>query len=166
VREWRSYEGIVSWAVPLFRSTDPLRKNDVLASKLLFALLAIAVIEQLVVSSIVRTSHSPKPVGTEDVWISIAVWAPLVLGWLAIGGCYYAIRKGKPWAKLLVLTLFLWRVYSTTFLPGYIMAGIVLNRLPEGWQLVTLLKVALNIAALVLMFKKPRIVALIGTSYV
>lgn|GEM_PF-5265332 len=149
--------------MPLLRSANPLRKNDVLASNLLFAFLAIAVVEQLVVSSIVRTSHPSKPVGTEDVWVNVALWAPLVLGWLAIGSCYYAIRKGKPWAKLLVLALFLWRVYSTTFLPGYILAGIAFNRLPEGLQLVTLLKVALNLAALVLMFKKPRVAAPSGT---
>lgn len=142
--------------MPILRSTDPLRKNDVLASNLLFAFLAFAIAEQLLATGIVRMSAPSKLGETESMWVNVAVWAPLVLGWLAIGACYYAIRKGKLWAKLLVLALFLWRAYSTTFLPGYTLAGIVFNRLPEAWQLVTLLKVVLNLAALGLMFRKPR----------
>lgn len=151
--------------MPLFRSIDPLRKNDVLASNLLLAFLAIAIAEQLVISSIVRTAHPAQSIGTADVWVNVAVWLPLVLGWVAFGGCCYAIRKGMLWAKLLVLALFLWRVYSTTFLPGYILAGLVLNHLLEGGQLLPLVKVLLNLAALVLMFKKSR-VAPSSTSYV
>jgi hypothetical protein len=151
--------------VPLFRSLDPLRKNDVLASNLLFALLAISIVEQLVVTAFVRTANLPNPASAEDVWISVLVWCPLVLGWIMAGTCYYAIRKGMQWAKLLVLALFLGKVYFTTSLPDYILAGIALTHLLEGWQLLTLLKVLLNLAALVLMFKKPQ-AAPSSTSYV
>lgn len=144
--------------MPLLRSTDPLRKNDVLASNLLFAFLAISIVEQLVVTGILssRETVSPSPSGTEDFWVLAAVWVPLVLGWVVLAVVCYAVRRGQLWAKLLVLTLFFWRVFNATSLSNYLLAGVAFNQPLGGWQLLTLLKVVLNLAALVLMFKKPR----------
>lgn len=85
------------------------------------------------------------------------MWAPVVLGWATLAAVCYAAQRGKLWAKLLVLALFLWRIWGATFLPGYILAGIPLNRWPVSWHLVLLFKIMLNLAALVLMFRKPRV---------
>lgn len=118
--------------MPLLHVTDPLRKHDVLASNLLFAFLTIAISEQLILTSLVhsREASSPHPIGSESLWVRVAVWAPLVLGWAAFAGVCYAVQKGKLWAKFLVLARFLWSVWGATFLPGYILAGVPLNRWP------------------------------------
>jgi hypothetical protein len=156
--ECRRYKVLVSWAVPLLHATDPLRKNDLLASNLLFAFLTISIGEQLIITSLVRSrgAVSPHPIGAESLWVSVAVWAPLLLGWATFASVCYAVQKGKLWAKFLVLALFLWRAGSATFLPGYILAGVPLNRWPGSWQLLILFKIMLNLAALILMFKKPQ----------
>jgi hypothetical protein len=152
--------------VPLLRSSDPLRKNDVLASKLLFGVLAITLVEQLVIASTRRlyvdTPAHPAPSGLTALTMNAAIWLPVALGMILIGGCYYAIRKGKLWAKVLVLVLFLWRTYSSTSLPDGVVAGITFQDL-LGWPLITLTKVMLNIVALVLMFTKSREVVPSGT---
>jgi hypothetical protein len=140
---------------------DP-RKNDVLASNLLFCFLAISVVEQFVLASMhhfyMDLPNGSKLSSLEMTSVGAAIWLPRVIGWAAFGSCCYAVRRGKLWAKVLVLVLFIWRSYSSTNLPHGIFAGVVVKDLPN-WSLVIVLKAMLNVAALVLMFRKPRVAA-------
>jgi hypothetical protein len=138
------------------------RKNDVLASNLLFCSLTISVVEQFVLARMhhfyMDLPNGSKLSGLEMTSVSAAIWLPQVLGWAAFGWCCYAVRKGKQWAKVLVLVLFVWRLYSSTNLPDSVFAGVIVKDLPN-WSLVVALKIILNVAALVLMFRKPQVTA-------
>jgi hypothetical protein len=103
--------------MPLLSSPNPLHKNDVLASNLLFGVLAITLVEQFMIATArrpyVETPTQPAPSILTELTINAAIWLPVALGMILIGGCYYAIRKGKLWTKVLLLVLFLWRTYSS-----------------------------------------------------
>jgi hypothetical protein len=147
----------LSSTVPLLHSSNLLRKNDVLGSNILFGVLAITLVEQFIIAtthrSYVETPTQPAASILTALTINAAIWLPVALGMILIGGCYYAIRKGKLWAKVLVL--FLWCTYSSTSLPDGVVAGIIFSQL-FSWPLITLTKAVFNIAALVLMFTKSR----------
>jgi len=136
------------------------RKNDTLAANLLFGVLAISVVEQFVLASMYHfymdLPNGSKLSGVEMTSVSAAIWLPQVIGWVAIGSCYYAVRKGKQWAKMMLLVLFIWRLYSSTYLPGSVFAGVTVKDQPN-WSLVAAFKVLLNVAALILMFRKPQV---------
>jgi hypothetical protein len=85
--------------VPLLHSSDPLRKNDVLASNLLFAALAIFLGEQLLWAYLAHwyLETSPLPNPFRKTWFV----TPLVLALLA-GAFFYAIRRGMFRAKMVV----------------------------------------------------------------
>jgi hypothetical protein len=140
---------------------DAPSKNDILASNLLFGVLAITFVERLIDASrlgfYVHIPGQPTSITT-----ALAVWLPLLLGMALAGGCYYAVRKGQLWAKLLVVAAFLWTLYITTSLQDGILVGVSLKHL-LGWALVTWVKTALTLTALVLMFKRSRVVAPSGT---
>jgi hypothetical protein len=138
-----------------------LRKDDVLASNLLFGFLAISVVEQFVLASMLHfyleLPNGSKLSSVEMTSVSAAIWLPQVIGWVAISSCYYAVRKGKQWAKVLVLVLFVWRLYSSTYLADSVFAGVIIRGQPNWSSLVAAFKVMLNVAALVLMFRKPQV---------
>jgi FtsH-binding integral membrane protein len=145
--------------VPLLHSSDPLRKNDVLASNLLFAALAIFLGEQLLWAYLahwyLETSPLPNPFG--KTWFV----TPLVLALLA-GAFFYAIRRGMFRAKMVVALVFAYLAYTGTHVQYGYVAGVAFYDL-LGYPLLVLLKDLLAPAALVLMFKKPRMVAPSGT---
>jgi uncharacterized membrane protein len=145
--------GLLSWVVPLFRATDPLRKNDVLASNLLFAILLLELCEHLfwVVIRYLYVSSEHNP-----LWPGSGIWLLVVT--LLKAAFYLAIRRGMLRAKVVMLVVCAYLTYAGThFHHGYF-AGIYFND-PWGYSLFVLLKTLMTLAALVLMFKKPHIVA-------
>ena len=181
-------------AGPLFSRRFPYpmttaTKDDVLASNLLFGVLAISLIEQLAAAYLrnqdvyVYTPGQTISVASPTNWfVTAAVWLPLLLGMLVAGGSYYAVRKGKRWAKLLVLVAFLWSMYSSTVVvhgqvgvlegaflwsmysstsrqDGLLLGVPVAHLL--SWALLAWFKAALTLAALVLMFWPARKAALL-----
>lgn len=140
---------------------DALNRNDVLASNLLFSVLAISLLEQLA-AAYLRNIYVYTPTqtislaGPTDWLVTATVWTPLLLGMLLAGLWYYLVRKGKLWAKIIVLVLFLWNAYSSTSIQDGVLLGVSLNHL-LSWALLAWLKAALTITALVLMFRKPRV---------
>jgi hypothetical protein len=147
--------------VPLLRSTDPLRKNDVLASNLLFTTLALSVAEQLFLAAYYY-------------WDQVAYvqldgfgrnWAVGQLLYALLQAAFYlAIRRGMFRAKVVVLLVCLYLAYTGTHLRHGFLAGIHFGDF-YPYSLPLLLRNLLTLAALVLMFTKPR-VASSSTSYV
>jgi hypothetical protein len=145
--------------VPLFRSTDPLRKNDILASNLLFATLLLELGERLFLLALAFFYMHAE---ADALWARSEGW--LLLAMLLKAAFYLAIRRGMFRAKAVVLLVCAYQAYtSTIFQYGYIV-GVNFHDL-WGYSLLVLLKDLLTLAALVLMFKKPR-VAPSNTSYV
>jgi hypothetical protein len=139
--------------MPLFRVTDPLRKNDVLASNLLFATLLLELGEQLF-WGVMRAVYIPD--APDPLWPGPGVW--LLLATLLKAAFYLAIRRGMLRAKAVVLVVCAYLAYTGThFHEGYF-AGIYFND-PWGYPLFVLLLDLLTLTALVLMFKKPQVVA-------
>lgn len=150
---------IVSWAVPLLHSTDPLRKNDVLVSNLLFLVLLLWLGQRASqwVAASVYASHYHVPATT-----SWQAELPMLLAFsLVKAGFYYAVRRSILWAKIVVVFACLGLAYAdTNWHQGHIL-GMNFTDLPR-YSLLVLVKNLLVLTALVLMFKKPQ-PALSGT---
>ena len=143
--------------MPLLYTTDPLRKNDVLASNLLFATLLLTVGEYLFRLSIVLSSTDTL---LPNSWAPVTWW---VVAWSLLflvlrAGLYYAVRRGILGAKLLVAFFFVASAYFTTNWRYRIVAGVSLYNM-EGYSWLALAEHLLAFAALVLMFKKPQVIA-------
>jgi hypothetical protein len=139
--------------VYILRDTDPLRKDDVLASNLLFATLLLWLGEQLVNVGLRVWFFPSEP---DPLWPGSAIWLLAVL--LLKAPFYLAIRHGMFRAKVVVLVVCAYIAYSGTH-PHYgYFAGINVGNF-WGWPLLVVLKNLLTLAALVLMFKKPQVVA-------
>ena len=138
--------------MPLLHATDPLRKNDVLASNLLFATLAISVAEQLFLAAYYYWDQVVY-VQLEGFGRNWLIWE--VLYTLLQIALYLAIRRGIFRAKMVVLLVCVYLAYVSTHLRHGFVAGV---RFPDFWDhsLLALLKDVLTLAALVLMFRKPR----------
>jgi hypothetical protein len=141
--------------VPLLPSAKPLRKNGVLASNLLFANLLLTVGEYLFRLSIIALDTGallPSPWAPVTWWV--VAWALLFL--VLRAGLYYAVRQGILGAKLLVAFFFIAAAYFTTNWRYRIVAGVSFHNL-EGYSWLALVDHLLALAALLLMFKKPRV---------
>lgn len=129
------------------------RKNDVLATNLLFVVLAISVGERLfwmLFSYLHPFSSNEALVGRGAL-----VWLLEVAAQVLV---YRAIRRGEQRAKLLTAGVCAFLAYTgTVFSQGYV--AWVAFRALWGWQLLMLLKDILTVLALLLMFSKPRMVA-------
>jgi hypothetical protein len=135
--------------VPFFNTPDPLCKNDVRASNLLFATLLLEIGEHLF-WVIMRLLYLP---GEHDpLWPGSGIWLLLVT--LLKTAFYLAIRRGMLRAKVVVLVVCAYLAYTGTHLHNGYFANIYLDD-PWGYSLLVLLKNLLLAAALVLMFKKP-----------
>jgi hypothetical protein len=147
--------------VPLLHATDPLRKNDVLASNLLFITLAISIAEQLFLAAYYYWDQVVY-VQLEGFGRNWVIWQLLYT--LLQAAFYVAIRRGMFRAKVVVLLVCVYLAYAGTHLRHGFLAGIYLG---DFWpySLPLLLRNLLTLAALVLMFKKPQ-VAPSSTSYV
>lgn len=135
------------------------RKNDILASNLLFITLAISIVEQLLLA----TYYYWDQAAYVRIEPSISKWVGGQLLWALLQAAfYYAIRRGMFRAKVVVALVGLYVVYTHSH--GWIayLANIHFADL-LGYPLVVLLKDLLTLAALVLMFTKPRAAALSGT---
>jgi hypothetical protein len=142
--------------VPLLRSTDPLRKNDVLASNLLFITLAISVAEQLFWLAFAYWDQVAYVIyvmpGTSSS--SRVVWQ--LLPALLQAAFYYAIRRGMFRAKVVVLLVCIYLAYKHIYpYRGYFTVVHIADL--WGYPVLVLLKDLLTLAALVLMFKKPQL---------
>lgn len=151
----------LSWAVPLLRSADPSRKNDVLASNLLFATLLLTVGEYLFRLSIIAFSTGTL---LPSSWTAITWW---VVGWCLLflglrAGLYHAVRQGVLGAKLLVTLFFISAAYFTTNWRYRVVAGVSFYEM-GGYSWLALVQHLLAVAALVVMFRKPRVTAPSGT---
>ncbi len=128
------------------------RKNDVLASNLLFVSLAISVAEQLFGAAYYYLNQTTY-VRLEP---SISQW----VGWqllitLLQAAFYYAIRRGMFRAKVVVALACLYVVYTRMHGWAAYLAHANFTDL-LGYPLLALLKNLLLLAALVPMFWKPR----------
>lgn len=140
--------------MPLLYATDPLRKNDVLASNLLFANLALSVAEQFFLAAYYYWDQVAyvQLQGFGRNWV---IWQ--MLSTLLQIAFYLAIRRGMFRAKAVVLLVCAYLAYTGTHLRHGFIAGI---HFPNFWDhsLLVLLKDLLVLAALALMFRKPRAV--------
>lgn len=69
---------------------------------------------------------------------------------------YRDICQGKQWAKVVVLLASLYYAYTGTQLAYGYLVGVAFRHF-DGWALLMLFRVLLTLAALVLMFKQPRV---------
>jgi hypothetical protein len=128
---------------------DAPPRNNILASNLLFATLAILLGEHL------YGWVMPGPHLNLEMLPAGAPWwrilAMLTLSFLLRGALYYGVRRGLLFAKLLLTIGFLSWVYKgTDWQQGHI-AGVSFVQL-TGWSLLALMRNLLTLAALVLMF--------------
>lgn len=133
------------------------RKHDILASRLLVAALLLALGEKAYfIAQTMRYQDDglfPPPIrSTGQSWV---FWLLEALAQVIL---YRAIRRGERWAKAIVLLASLFYVYAGTQLSyGYV--ANVNFRHPDSWALQALLRDLLTLAALALMFTKPRAAA-------
>ena len=145
--------------MPLLHSTVPLRKNDVLASNLLFATLLIMLGERLFW---VALAHFYLPDESAPLWPGSGI--SLLLLTLLKASFYLAIRRGMLRAKVVVLVVCAYIAYADTHPHHGYFVGVYVDDF-WGGPLLVQLQDLLTLAALVLMFKKPR-VAPSSTAYV
>lgn len=87
--------------MPLLRSTNPLRKNDVLASNLLFATLLILLCEHIYAWTRPGLHfYSEMLPAATPWWRKLAL---LTLSFLLRGGLYYGVRRGVMLIKVLLV---------------------------------------------------------------
>jgi len=126
----------------------------VLASNLLFLVLLLWLGQrggQWWVSSLPASSYHLDATGSWQARLPM-----LLIFSFVKAGCYYAIRRGILWAKVIVAIACLYLAYAGTNWPqGYVL-GMNFTALPL-YSLLVLLKNLLVLAALVLMFKPPRV---------
>jgi hypothetical protein len=144
--------------VPLFRSTDSLRKNDVLASNRLFTSLLNELGKWLFW---IVLAHFYLPGEHDPLWPGPGI--SLLLIGLLKAAFYLAIRGGMFRAKAVVLLVCAYLAYTGTHHSIGYYAWVYLGDF-WGYPLLVLLKDLLTLAALVLMFKMPP-VAPSSTSY-
>jgi hypothetical protein len=146
--------------VPLFSSTDPLRKNDVLAANLLFICLGLFILFQVAgwISQALVPSHNHF----SSVHLNWLTLAGAGIYFLIRGALFYGVRRGLLFAKVLVALGFVLLLYTTTEWPAGVVAGVSLTQFSFA-SLLLLLNNLLTLAALVLMFKKPQEAAPSGT---
>jgi hypothetical protein len=138
------------------------RKNDVLAATLLFASLlfplALRVYRWVSVGYDAQAEAHYVPAAFP--WRNMLAWTLLA----GLGRCalYYGVRRGALGAKLLLLGVCLYTVYSSTDLSVGFVAGLDLAN-PSPWLLPLAAENLLTLAALVLMFRKPRATVPSGT---
>ena len=127
------------------------RKNDVLASNLLFVALAISLGETVYFLAQAALPRHHLPSGS--LWKS---WVLCLLEVLAQVIFFRAVRRGEWRAKVVVLlTTIFCACLGTQLKYGYV-AGVAFRH-PDSWALLKLLQDLLVLAALVLMFTKPRV---------
>jgi hypothetical protein len=132
----------------------PPRKNDILASNLLFAALAISSSET--VYFLTQAALHRYYIPTGSLWKS---WVLCLLETLVQVILFRAVRRGEWRAKVVVLLGSLFYAYMGTQLDYGYVAGVSFWHL-DSWALLKLLKALLVLAALGLMFIKPRVTTL------
>lgn len=125
--------------------TTPQRKNDILASNLLFGSLAFAIITKVVQFFVF---HKPEPMFRNPMIWAIGFALALVVGH------YYAIRLGKRWAKILFAVFFVISIVSLFIHPGDVLQSMKTDlihalELVVGWFC--------HITAMILLFKRARL---------
>jgi hypothetical protein len=132
------------------------RKNDVLASNLLFITLLLTLAMR-----VYRWTAAGYDAQTETSYVPVAFPWRDMLGWtllavLVRSALYYGVRRGSLVAKLLLVVVLLYSVYSSTQLQYGFVAGVDFAN-PSLWLLPVVVENLLTLAALVLMFRKPRV---------
>ena len=131
------------------------RKNDVLASNLLFitllSMLAMRVFRWVSAGYDAPTEASYVP--GFFPWRDMLAWTLLAV--LVRSALYYGVRQGSLAAKLLLVGVCLHSVYISTQVHNGFVAGMDLLS-PSLWLLPIVAENLLTLAALVLMFLKPR----------
>ena len=130
-------------------------KNDILASNLLFITLllslAVRAYRWTVTGYDAQTEASYVPAAFP--WRDMLAWTLLTV--LVRSALYYGVRRGSLAAKLLLVGVVLYSVYSTTHLRYGFVAGVDFAS-PILWILPSIIENVLTLVALVLMFRKPR----------
>jgi hypothetical protein len=126
--------------------TAEQHRNDVLASNILYGSLAVSFL-----LSVMGLFIADAPPGTRSPMFGL-----LLLVHSVEAGLYYAIRVGKPWAKILLLLLVGLSAISTV-LPLLSGDQEALNQLREDtWGAVKeVIAFTADIVALVLLFRRP-----------
>jgi hypothetical protein len=133
---------------------DNSTRNEVLASNLLFATLGLLVLHQVI--GWIAHAVAPSQTYFHSVHFNLLTVAGLGLTTLIRGALYYGVRVGLPAAKWLVAIGFVVSLYANTHWQAGIEAGVSYARFGFD-SLVLLLTNLLTLAALVLMFRKPRV---------
>lgn len=131
--------------------TAQLRKNDVLATNLLFGVLAFGTIITFL-RVVVFKADNPF-LGTKHLGPAfiISAW---VIGYALTIGLYYAIRLGKQWARILLLISFVLNIVFVVFYHDKLVRSLHTDFL---YVLNYTVGYAIQIWALVLLFKKPQV---------
>jgi hypothetical protein len=122
--------------------TIQLRKQNVLASNLLFA----GVVVSWVTMAIGQLAH------VVDIQLTNLSVGKMVLSNALLLGLIYAIRVGEPWARFLLVLLVI--VGTLSILLRH---GAEVGQAPILFKIEYLLRGLLYLAALVLLFKKPKV---------
>jgi hypothetical protein len=128
-----------------------LNRNDMLASNLLFVTLCLMLAERafwgLVEYLYLPAEHNEwQKSATKTLLVEVAFKFAF----------YYAIRRGMLRAKVVVLAVCIYLAYTDTHWQIGFVAGVNFADL-WGYPLVVLAKDLITLAALVLMFRKPRV---------
>jgi hypothetical protein len=128
------------------------RKNDVLASNLLFATLVLVILYQVAgwVSQALALPHNYF----SHMHFNLLTVATMGLSLLIRGAIYQAVRRGFLAAKILVALGLVVSLYTTTYWQQGIVAGVSFTHFNAD-SFVMLASNLLTLAALVLMFRKP-----------
>ena len=129
-----------------------LRRNDVLASNLLFGVLAVTWLEHLGNVGLQLWVRYTLPGPWPEPWLVGPFFGLLLYSGLS-GGIYYNIRHGYLWAKLVLLLVYLGYVYFSSSLQDYLIAGIPVASFYAG-KLPIVIKNVLMLGAIGLMFRK------------
>jgi hypothetical protein len=132
---------------------DTPTRNDILASNLLFATMGLTILLQ--VAGWVAQALVPHQTYFHTIRFS---W--LALGGIAVylvirGALFYAIRRGSLAAKLLLALGFVVLLYTGTYWPQGVVAGVNFVHFNAD-SFVMLVNGLLTLAALVVMFTKSR----------
>lgn len=129
-------------------------KNEILASNLLFATLPL-----MLLGRVARWTMLGYHAQVEAAYVpavfpirNMLAWTVLML--LLRTSLYYGVRRGQLGAKLALLGLCAFSVYTSTSLANAFVVGLDLSY-PSLWSLPVLLENLLTLAGLVLMFLKP-----------
>jgi hypothetical protein len=130
--------------------TNQLRRNDVLATNLLFGALAIGTVIMFLRVAVFKADN--PFLGTKHIGSAVIITS-WVIGYALTIGLYYAVRLGKRWARTLLLISFVLNIVFAIFYHDKLVRSLHTDLL---YVLNYIVGYAIQIWALVLLFRKPQ----------